>query len=387
MHLFVTEHEREVEKAEALRDALFGLHTEMLRGIAVEMTRSATTSLSDAQARVAVKRVADNLASAGQISTLQPTTVLDVLVSHHILLRVGGTPGGVSFQHQQFQEWYASFEVADLMLAATSGDHREQQARRAVFNDYGWEEAILFACERLSRGQNNGAAAVAASIIEVLSIDPMLAAEMISRSAPAVWERIRDEVVVFAAKWHTAGTGDRAVRFMVTTGQPEFAPQIWPLISDDKSQLYFTVLRAGNPFRPAVLGPDGAVKLALLPDAHRASVLSEIASWSGIDGIELATKIAERDTSPLVRATVAEALIFRRADRAVAEILRTAPDEGVGSTRWGKDMKRSVIRRSQNVCAVNVRNGSNPNQIHYVNYAWNSMLPAMAKTSAKVSVR
>jgi hypothetical protein len=69
------------------------------------------------------------------------------------------------------------------------------------------------------------------------------------------------------------------------------------------------------------------VRVAELPEDLRAHVVSEIASESGMDGIELATKLAKVDDSPKVKFSVIEMLQFRRADRFVAEILRTAPDE------------------------------------------------------------
>ena len=63
-----------------------------------------------------------------------------------------------------------------------------------ILNWPAWEESILFACERLSREDPAGAQAVAATIRETLGIDPMLAAEMIFRSAPEVWTLISGEV-------------------------------------------------------------------------------------------------------------------------------------------------------------------------------------------------
>ena len=57
------------------------------------------------------------LVASGQITIIPPNVVLEALVSHHVLMRGGDTPG-YSFQHQQFQEWYASHSVERLMLEA-----------------------------------------------------------------------------------------------------------------------------------------------------------------------------------------------------------------------------------------------------------------------------
>ena len=59
----------------------------------------------------------------------------------------------------------------------------------------------------------------------------------------------------------------------------------------------------------------------------RKNVISEIASNSGMDGIELATRLTKNDTSPEIKISVIESLMFRRADRFAKQILESAPDE------------------------------------------------------------
>ena len=153
LRLFARQHEGAAEKTEALRAALFGFHPQMLTALATEATHAANTAISESTARTVVKGVEDKLAAAGQISAApQPTQVLDVLVSQHTLVRLGG--GVLSFQHQQFQEWYASIEVEHMMRDAATGDAAAVKRLRAEFLDNrAWEESILFACERLARGE------------------------------------------------------------------------------------------------------------------------------------------------------------------------------------------------------------------------------------------
>jgi len=329
LRLFVTEHEQAADKAESLREAFFGFHREILMALAVEATHAANTTISDSRARAVVKRVEDQLSAAGQITTApQPMTVLDALVSHHLLVRSGAGTGGFSFQHQQFQEWYASFEVEALMYAAAASDQEAKQTLKAdVLNIPTWEESILFACERLSRADLTGLQAVAASVLETIVIDPMLAAEMIYRSSAGVWDEIKEKVIAFVERWHTSNKVDRAVHFMISTGRSEFAPRIWPLISDVDSQIQLRALRAGRRFRPSVLGSDVQMRISRLPEEVRETVISEIAIESGMDGIELAAGLAQADVSPKVQASVIQSLQIRHADRFEAEILRTAPDE------------------------------------------------------------
>lgn len=328
---FVEELEQDRDKMATLRETLQGFHREFLEEIAVEATHHGTVALSEKQARAATNDVLGRLKAENQIAEtdpLQPMRVLDVLASSHMLVRAGIETGSVLFQHQQFQEWFASFYVQQLMLSAAScDDDAKKRLRERVLDIPVWEEAVLFACDRLSRADQNGAKAVAHAIIDTLGIDPFLSAEMIWRSSDVVWEQIRGDVISFAVKWHTPGRVDRAVNFMNDTGHAEFSEYIWPLISNPDAMLHLHALREGKRFRPSVLGSDVEKLIAALPDEVRKNVLSEIASNSGMDGIELATSLAKNDTSPKVKESVIGALVFRRADRFANEILESAPDE------------------------------------------------------------
>lgn len=271
----------------------------------------------------------EHLKAGKQIAQLlQPMSVLDALVSAHMLVRSEAESGGVSFQHQQFQEWFASFRLQQLMLSAVSGDNDAKRTlREDVLDIPVWEEAILFACDRLSRADQDGIRAVAHAILETLGIDPLLSAEMIWRSSDEVWEQVGEDVMSFAGKWHTEGRVDRAVKFMIDTGRAEFSQYIWPLISDPNDQVHLHALRSGRRFRPSLLGPDVQERIAALPEEVRKNMVSEIASNGGMDGIELATLLAKNDASSEVKNSVIESLVFRRADRFATEILETASDE------------------------------------------------------------
>jgi hypothetical protein len=138
---------------------------------------------------------------------------------------------------------------------------------------------------------------------------------------------IGTEVTAFAERWHITGKVDRAARFMMTTGRPEFAPQIWPLISSRDNQIYLEALRSPRRFRPVVLGDNAEQKLAALPEETRKHVVAEIAGHSGFGGMELAVLVAKAESSADAVLEVLQALQFRRADRMVAEILKTASDD------------------------------------------------------------
>jgi hypothetical protein len=109
LRLFVTQHEQAPEKAEILRKELLDFHGEMLTGLAVEANRTANTNITNNEANRVIADVGAELVARKQLTVaLQPTRVIDVLISGHLLIRSSSGDGSVLFQHQQFQEWYAS---------------------------------------------------------------------------------------------------------------------------------------------------------------------------------------------------------------------------------------------------------------------------------------
>lgn len=324
---FVAVHEEDRRHVEVLAEVTHRLHPRFLEELAATATRAANTTLAEAVARVSVSATDDALVREGQITVKpQPEVVLEALVNHHVLVRVGNPPG-YSFQHQQFLEWYASHVVERLMLSSI-GEATSRAALKAdVLNVPVWEEAILFACERLARGSQMQQDACGSAILAAFEVDPLLAAEMICRSTDVVWGRIGATLHRLIQRWHTVGAVDRALRFMLCSGRPEFLDQVWPLIAHRSDQVNLSALRACRRFRPSILGRDAARRVAALAPEVRKNVLHEVAFNSGIDGLELVTAIAKDDPDPDVKAAVIEALAFRRADRHVADLLRGADDE------------------------------------------------------------
>lgn len=346
LRLFVEQHERASEHAETLNATLLGCHTSVLRALARQLNAAASTAMAESEARRVVVEALNELRQQGQMTGQpEPSAALDVLTSHHVLTRSGSGDGTISFQHQQFQEWFASYDVEDLMRRSAGGESSAQvQLRAAVLDQPAWEESVLFAVERVSR-EKDGAAVIAHIVRLALAIDPMLAAEMIYRSGAGVWEAVSAAVMPFVDRWHKPGKVDRAARFMIMTGRPEFAPRIWPLASSTDSQVQLPTLRTAPRFRPSVLGADLVSKVAALPDETREHLLALIASESGVDGMELATELAKADPSPKVQAEVVQYLLFRRAERHAIALLAAAHEETwalVASRGYGDEVSDPV---------------------------------------------
>ncbi len=324
---FVQAHEQQADHAEPLKEAVKGLQTEFLSALAVTATHAANTSIPETNARRSVAQTDDLLVKDGQLTIkLQTTDVLDALVSHHVLVRTG-EPAGYSFQHQQFQEWYASNDVERAMLESVGNTDALQKLKDDFLNLTFWEEPILFAVERMARGDERQRQACGVAILAALQVDPILAAEMIFRATDAVWAQISQPIQNLVRRWHTPGKLDRSVRFMITSGRSEFRDLVWPLITSENDQKSLPALRAARRFRPSVLGPDAAKDILALPGKVRETVVSEIAYRSGIDGLDLAAFIAKNSADPALKAAAVDGMSLRRADRHVADVLSTANDD------------------------------------------------------------
>jgi hypothetical protein len=324
---FVQAHEQQPAHAESLKEDIKDLQSEFLSGLAVTATQAANTSIPETSARRSVAGTNDWLVKDGQLTiNLQPTDVLDALVSHHVLVRTG-EPAGYSFQHQQFQEWYASNAVEHRALDSVGNADALQKLKADILNVTPWEESILFAVERMARGGQPQQKACAVVILAAFEVDPILAAEMIFRATDEVWAQISERIQKLVRRWHTPGKLDRSLRFMITSGRPEFRDLVWPLITHGDNQMSLGALRAARRFRTSVLGPEAAKDILALPIEVRKAVVSEIGYRSGMDGVDLATFIAKADPDPELKAAAVGALSFRRADRHVADVLSTANDD------------------------------------------------------------
>ncbi len=328
LRIFIQEHEKQPERAEVLDRVLGGNHPTYLKALAVSAHRESNTSISAASAQVAIGAVNDLLKTTYKVEVPpNPKMVLDGLVNTHVIQCEDDD--AYSFQHQQLQEWYASLEVEQNIVqrADQSIKLSDRFAVECIDNRF-WEEAILFACERLARKSEHGAAAVANLVCACLGIDPMLAAAIIDRSGAPVWVLVSSRVVTFAKLWHQANTIDRAVGFMIATGRHEFAEVVWPLIAGDASTIRVSALRAAGRFNLSVLGNLLDEEYKSLDEGARGTLLSEFAHNGGVDGMAMAEKLARTDVSAAVRSEVIASLLFRGAVRS-AETLLHSSDETV----------------------------------------------------------
>jgi hypothetical protein len=324
---FVASHERDPDHAEALHAATQGFHREYLEELATCAMRAANTTISDNNARQCIVGTANVLADDWKISNKpQPDDVLAALVSNHLLLRSNDATG-YAFQHQQFQEWYAAGELERRIFTGTETPADREALKAEIFDQPAWEEVILFAAERLARGNERQQAACGEAIRATLEVDPDLAAEMIYRCTDQVWARIEPTIVELVARWHAPGKIDRALRFMLASSRVEFFDAVWPLITADADQISMEAVRQCERFRASIFGQDAADKLRKLPTHTRAVLVAEMAWHGDADSLALASTVARADPDPEIQARVVEAFALRRADHHLTAVLRDASEK------------------------------------------------------------
>lgn len=323
--LLVKQHEDIPERAELLRQAMLGQHRRYLGDLAVAMMQARTTTLDENVARRALQGTNGRLQAEGLIQNApEPANVLDTLVATHVL--VHGEGDTFAFQHQQFQEWYAAAHVAALMRGLPEEAGLESTFAQDILNDRMWEEAIVFACERLPVDEA-GVAAVARAVLLALSVGPMLAAEIVYRAGDAVWNLVASEMQAFAKAWHQEGQVDLAVAFMMKTGRGEFSDVIWPLVSSATDQIQSEALHMGDRIRPSVFGRHLQDDYQQLDERVRERIVSGLIFGGGMEALEAAFDLALKDPSSIVKAEAVEALLFRGAPRQATAILDGAEDE------------------------------------------------------------
>jgi hypothetical protein len=323
---FVTVHESEPSKAEAFYTKLQNHQTDYLTGLAEYGMQSSSSTISELDAKRSIVQTGLSLAKdLLVVSPPQPQEILETLINNHILIRMGGI-SAFMFQHQQFQEWYASNVVEELILNLETDADSLNKLKVEIFNQPFWEEAILFAVERLSRGSDNQVIQCGKAILLALEVDPLLASDMIYRATSKVWDKISSNIQIFVDRWHIPDEVDRSFKFMLATGRPEFFNKIWPILTNLDFNFRFTALRISGQFRITALGDFAEEKIKGLPAEMREQILSEIVYSSEVNGLDFVVRAVSNDPDPHVQARVISSLTFRQANRHILQVLKQASD-------------------------------------------------------------
>ncbi len=332
---------RLVEQADEHRDhlerpPLMGHSRDYLVELAFQMTTEGEVAIVEAAARSIVNLVSAKLRADGQIATVpEPAVILGTLCAHHVLERLEYPSVAFRFEHQQFQEFYAtSVPKRQLweLVARDDADGNRRFAREYV-NKPVWEEPLRMIAEEIgevSLAPPGGADAVAAGrrLIELtLAIDPVFAAELSRLCGVVVWGDVRDVVAERLRSWY--GVADPhhrqcALAGMLASGFEEFIDVLLPLLTSDDQQVRLRAYRAWGEVHVSSLGSDWRRVVQGWKEEHRVDFIGEVMRERRM--ADIAEEFARTDPSAKVRAAALRALRWVRASDALDRVL-TAFDE------------------------------------------------------------
>lgn len=318
-------------RREQLRVALDGQHLAFLRAISDRLMNAGTTLLSEAELMPLIGEVAADL-RARQLFTpsIGPQAVLDLLISHHLLVGIGA-PGErtISLQHQLIQEWFASFRVADLITGQETG--AINRALRALVDAPFWSVTILFAVERLGHACQ-AKAQLQSLILTTLGIDSFLAADMFQRARACLDQALDRDLIAFAERW-MEDDPSRATRFMLATGLEQFSYALWGSL-ENGTDILFYFHRSGRTFPIDALRPDWDRRFPKLKDETRRVLLADLVDQGESASVEMAIGAAMHDPSEDVVSGVIDYLDFRDERAGLERLLG-----GVSKAMW-KELAR-----------------------------------------------
>jgi hypothetical protein len=355
----------------ALRHSLDGRQQNYLQAMA---SSQANTRFSGDTARQIIQDERNRLLGNSQISSNHPQQqeILDMLVARHLLVAEGNLPNETHlFQHQQFQEWFASFKIQELLLAdSLSWDVYDTYVNQPV-----WEESLFFAVERLAASNTEQAqTALRNLVLRTLGIDPLLASAMIARISlhpmgNPFWASIQESVFAFLAAWEqeSVRNGKRLCRaFKLASNRPEFADDIWQEIEATEPRHQLAVIdHVGRyRFRPTVLGSEWRSRLLALGDTKHHRNLYWMLSDAGYEGMCMVADALRDEPSAEVFVFALELLEWRGGAQLVEQLLETA-----SVNQWSEITKRGSLEivshekyrpKINEILIQEIRNSSHP---------------------------
>lgn len=318
------------------RPPLTGHSRDYLAELAVQMTTQGDAKIEEARARSTVHSLSLKLNANGQIATLpEPVAILSALCAHHVLERLEYPTVGFRFQHQQFQEFYATVVLKRQLWGLVGKDDPDGNRRfaREYVNKPVWEEPLRMIADEIGdlSVEPSGtvdAVAVGRRLIELaLAIDPVFAAELSRLCGAVVWREVRGVVGDRLRSWYRVPDEHHrrcALAGMLATGSEEFIDILVPLLTSDDQQVRLRAYRAWGEFHVSSLGSDWRRVVAGWKEEHRADFIGEVVRerWMA----DIAEEFTRTDPSPRVRAAALRALQWVGASDALGRVL-TALDE------------------------------------------------------------
>jgi len=319
-----------------VRSPLLGKSRDYLADLAVQMTKAGTVTMEETCARSVVSSFSRKLQAEGQIATLsEPAEILSALCAHHVLERLEYPSVTFRFQHQQFQEWYASIVLRKYLMGLV--DNNNQEINRNFMREYIniplWEEPLRMIAEAI--GDLNADSSDVQRLIKAgkmlvefaLDVDPVFAAELARLCGKTVWAEVKNKIGQHLRSWHQMEDDSHkrcALAGMIASGSEDFKDILLPLLTSDDQQVRLRAYRSFREFHVSSLGENWKQTIKTWKDDHRSDFIGEVVHDYCMVGV--AEEFARTDPSPKVRASALRALEWVGAVEILSSVLALYDD-------------------------------------------------------------
>lgn len=320
--------QREEHKNALQSPPIFGEQTAYMKALATEMTRRGTVALPEADARAVIGAVVRELAHRGQIEPVGAPTVLATLTAHHVVERVDYPQTTFQFEHQQYQEYYAAFDVRARLLELPEDDRDEIDRFAADYvNDPAWAEPLRMVAEALAEQSGRGGTderhiRAGRKLVEMaLVVDLVFAGELARLCGAVVWNGVRAAVGKRFRSVYEIGEGAfrlYALAAMLATGADDFSDIIVPLLSGQDQQTRLRTYHLWPDIQVSSIGSNWRDQVRGWSEEARADFVSELLHRRVDGGI---ADFAAEDNSVVVKKAAVSGLMWTGSDDALTRVL------------------------------------------------------------------
>lgn len=303
------------------RAPLLGHAAEYLTELAVEMTMTGSTVISEETARAIIASKSSALSQSRQITTLpEPKLILSSLCAHHILERFEYPSVSFRFEHQQFQEFYSAQFLGRRLSQLVSVEAHADEFTKTYINEPAWDEPLRMVAHAIG----DRLATVPEAINEVTSakklidvamiVDPIFAAELSRLCGSVAWNDISQTISPCLRAWYEVPDEHHkqcALAGMLATGSVEFSDIVIPLLTDTNAQISRSTYRAGRDFYLSSLGSDWRTIVGRWNEAARVIFIQELSLNQSMPELPMVLEtLATSDPSDAVRREAIERLAW-----------------------------------------------------------------------------
>jgi hypothetical protein len=310
-----------------------------LKDIALHMTAQGTVTIPEVTARAICRATSMRLVEEGQIGAPpEPVDVLGALCDRHLLVRVEYPGVEFRFEHQQFQEFFASLVVLDRLHAVVNGGQATASRFTEEFvNAPVWDEPLRMVAEAIASETTKTGLGVAL-VRMALGVDPVFAADLARVASAEVWRNVGGEVGEYLRTWYSVDDPHHkrcALAGMLASGSPDFRDVIVPLLNAEDEQTRLRTYRSWDQFHLSTLGEDWPMVVSEWSENARRTFVGELTVYHRRQ--DVAERLSLHDSSLAVRKDAARDLAWIGAKTQSIRAVEALPESDRNDVLLGLD--------------------------------------------------